>query len=97
MAKSYRAVAQYPSSSNPSKVYTISVDEEGALSCNCPAWTFKRGTSRTCKHVEDYMVNGGSTKVPVAVPEPVVQATDREKGGTLTDLFAKLEKGGLGK
>jgi hypothetical protein len=30
-----------------------------------------------------------------AAASPPVQAPDREKGGTLADLFAKLEKGGL--
>ena len=37
-----------------------------------------------------------SQGLPARDPAPAVQATDREKGGTLADLFAKLEKGGLG-
>lgn len=85
--KVYTPVATYPSSSNPNKVYTVSVDEQGNLSCDCPAWVFKKGDVRTCKHVEDYRRNG----VPVAaVPALVPQAGQREKGGSLTDLFAKL-------
>jgi len=94
MAKSYRPVGQYPSSSNPNKIYTVSVDEEGALSCNCPAWTFKRGTSRTCKHVEEYMNNGGQV-TPAPAPLSPAKGREREKGGHLTDLFNKLEKRGL--
>ena len=92
MAKSYQAVAEYPSASNPGKVYTVSVDENGDLSCNCPAWTFKKGDVRTCKHVQDYERNGTPIK---PAPEPTRQATAREKGGTLSDLFAKIEKGEL--
>jgi len=92
MAKSYQQIAEYPSASSPGKVYTVSVDEEGSLSCNCPAWTFKKRDVRTCKHVQDYERNGEPVK---PAPVPVQQTTSREKGGTLTDLFDKLEKGGL--
>ena len=49
--KTYTPVATFPSSSS-TKVYTVSVDEEGRLSCNCPAWTFKKAGTRTCKHVQ---------------------------------------------
>jgi hypothetical protein len=88
MAKSYQPVAEYPSASNPGRVYTVSVDEEGNLSCTCPAWVFKKGDVRTCKHVEDYQRNG----VPVvAAPALALQAEAREKGGFLADLFAKLD------
>lgn len=92
MAKSYQPVATYPSASNPGKVYTVSVDEVGNLSCDCPAWVFKKGDARTCKHVEDYQRNGAPVR---PAPEPVQQATSREKGGSLSDLFEKLDKGGL--
>lgn len=89
MAKNYTPVATYPSSSNPNKTYTVSVDEEGNLSCNCPAWTFKRGDVRTCKHVEDYQRDGAPT---AAAPAPAPQAKSREKGGSLADLFTKLSQ-----
>jgi len=60
---------------------------------------------RTCKHTQDYEVylrplwnnlQTGPTvgHVPVTIPAPVVQAPEREKGGTLSQLFAKLEKAG---
>ena len=92
MAKNYSPVATYPSSSNPAKVYTVSVDENGELSCNCPAWTFKKGTTRTCKHVEDYQRNGEPV---AAAPAPTPQAGVREKGGSLPDLLKKLEEDGV--
>lgn len=46
-----RKTWQFPSSSVPGKVYTVSLWEAGELTCNCPAWTFKRGDDRTCPHV----------------------------------------------
>lgn len=92
MAKNYNPVATYPSSSNPGKVYTVSVDEQGNLSCSCPAWVFKKQDVRTCKHVQDYQRNGGPVK---PAPAPTPQATAREKGGSLSELFDRLEKGGL--
>jgi len=60
---------------------------------------------RTCKHTQDYeltlradwnAVNNG-LPVPHATlaPEPVVQAGVRERGGALSDLFAKLEEDGI--
>ena len=91
MAKSYRPVRDFPSKSNPSKSYTVSVDEEGKLSCNCPAWTFKKGEERTCKHVQAVEADGDS---PAPAPMPVPQATPREKGGTLADLFKRINREG---
>lgn len=89
MAKSYREVARFPSKSNPSKEYTVSVDENGDLSCTCPAWRFKKGDKRACKHVVE-VAGGVASPVPAAAPAP--QAGSRDKGGTLTDLFARLGK-----
>ncbi len=89
MAKNYRSVRDFPSKSNPSKSYTVSVDEVGELSCTCPAWTFKKGAQRTCKHVEE--VEGSDGK-PSPAPMPASQAMTREMGGTLSDLFARIDK-----
>ncbi len=89
MAKSYRAVRDFPSKSNPAKSHTVSIDENGELSCSCPAWTFKRSDVRTCKHVQMVEADGGN---PAPAPMPVPQAAAREKGGTLGDLFARIEK-----
>ena len=52
MAKTvYRTVAEFPSKSKPGKYYTVKIDDLGQLSCNCPAWVFKKGGARTCPHV----------------------------------------------
>jgi len=80
---------------------------DGTVSCNCMGWTRRNPPGgRTCKHTQDYeqylrplwnnLQTGHSTAgMPVAEPAVVVQAAGREKGGTLTELFSKLEKGGL--
>jgi len=96
--KNYKPVDTFPSSSNPSKSYTVSEDDQGELSCNCPAWTFKKGNNRTCKHVEEVERRSGKRTVlgkrvsPASDPPPaapVVQAGERQ-GGTLADIFERL-------
>ena len=48
--KSYRLIQRFRSQTN-GKVYEVKADEQRNLSCDCPAWIFKRGDKRTCKHV----------------------------------------------
>jgi len=100
MAKNYTPVASYPSKSNPAVTHTVHVDENGDLSCTCPGWT-KHPPPRSCTHVRQEEAkrqagqgywSGDPQYVPVVPPEPEVQARPREKGGSLTDLFAKLDK-----
>lgn len=91
----YTEVAQFPSSSS-SKIYTIKRDEDGNLSCDCPAWRFKKGDKpRTCKHVVEYEASPGwrwERETPVA--EEVRPATD-VVGGLLEDIEEHKEgKGG---
>lgn len=54
--KTYTEITKIQSKSNPSKFYTISKDELGQLSCNCPSWVFKSNTNhrRLCKHLKEY-------------------------------------------
>ncbi|MDP2735411.1 MAG: hypothetical protein Q8P12_04340, partial [bacterium] len=89
----YTPVATFPSSSS-NKTYTVSEDEQGNLSCNCPAWTFKKGTARTCKHVQ--AVERGDVNrekpVPAKPTTEVAQAGVKEKGGSLADIFARMKK-----
>jgi predicted nucleic acid-binding Zn finger protein len=53
MAKQYQVVAQYPKSKGDG-YWTVKVDEEGNLSCDCPSWLYgiKRTGARGCKHTE---------------------------------------------
>jgi hypothetical protein len=88
--------------------YTVCEVSDGTTSCDCPGWTKRNPPGgRTCKHTQDYemflrpmwQLGGTSAPAPDLVKltsEQPIQAGDREKGGTLADLFAKLEKGGLG-
>lgn len=99
--KSYVQAASYPSSSDPRKTYTVCEVSDGTTSCDCPGWTRRNPPGgRTCRHTQDYeqflrpLLNVG---VPVEPPQPVAvaeQASDR-KGGSLSDLFRKLDKDGL--
>jgi len=82
--------------------YTVCEVSDGSTSCDCMGWTRRNPPGgRTCKHTQDYeltlrddwnAVNNGMP-VPTATltPEPV-QAGAKERGGSLSDLFAKLDK-----
>lgn len=61
MAVTYNPVVEFPSKSNPSKNYTVSMRMDGEVTCNCPAWTFKKGDERTCKHVREVKRQGYGT------------------------------------
>jgi hypothetical protein len=42
---------QFPSLSDPNKIYVTQLNSDGMLSCNCPAWVFpKKGAPRECPH-----------------------------------------------
>jgi len=104
--KSYTPAASYPSKSDPTKGYNVCEVSDGSTSCDCMGWTRRNPPGgRTCKHTQDYELtlradwnavnNGTLAPSVVRAPEPVVQAGVREKGGALSDLFAKLEEDGM--
>lgn len=63
------AVRQFPSKSSPGKFYTVCQYDDGTSSCNCPAWTYKKGdATRTCHHVRMAAVKAASILTPVAKP-----------------------------
>ena len=83
MAKTYTAVAEFPSKSNPAKAHTVSRDEVGELSCSCPAWKFKKGNKpRTCKHVKAYesgfgeRIEGAETVASTPAEQPEAAPTE---------------------
>jgi len=103
MSKVYNPVATFPSSSNPTKTYTVSEDEQGDLSCTCPAWVFKKGGARTCKHVQEVERNGRLPSPSSPGPQPQIRPSfasaggqggtpSSERGGSLTTLLKRLEK-----
>lgn len=89
MDKVYSEVARFPSSSS-AKVYVVKADQDGSLSCDCPAWRFKKpDQERHCKHTE--AVAGG--QAPPAVPAPdamEVKPTDTDE--VVLGLMAAIEK-----
>jgi len=88
MDKVYTVVARFPSSSSD-KEYTVKRDEEGNLSCDCPAWVFKKQGARSCKHLK--LVEKGEgivAKIAVEVKERETEA----KGGSLVAIFERLRK-----
>ena len=56
--KQYKLVATFPSRSKPGREYEVKEDEQGNLSCNCPAWIYKANGKRDCRHVEEVRNNG---------------------------------------
>jgi len=62
--KVYKLVATFESRSRPGKVYEVKEDEQGNLSCNCPAWIYKANGRRTCRHVEEVRNNGQKESYP---------------------------------
>ncbi len=86
-------VGQFPSKSSAGKFYIVKRHRDtGALSCDCPAWRFKKGDrERTCKHVQT--VAAGATPLPTPpVVEMEPQATDDVVAGLMADIEQAREK-----
>lgn len=87
MSQDYDEVGEYPSSSS-TKIYTVKRHRRtGELSCDCPAWKFKKGDKpRTCKHV----AQAAAGVVPVIQPAPQAEAV-RPTADVVGDLMADIE------
>lgn len=64
-----QTLAEYPSSSNPDKIYKILLGADGVTYCDCPGWRNRK----MCKHLTDYEANGGK------VTPPPPQTVQKEK------------------
>ena len=84
----YTEVATFPSSSSD-KMYTVKQDEDGNLSCDCPAWKFKKpNQERACKHTRA-TVKGEAHQVTERLQESVEEATGARwqgLGAALADI-----------
>lgn len=104
--KVFTPAAYYPSSSGktapglpPGMFYTVCEVSDGSTSCDCPGWTRRNPAGgRTCKHIQDYetflrpLWNRTVSRTPVT-PMPKAPAREMtQKGGSLSELFAKLDK-----
>jgi hypothetical protein len=102
--RSFTPAASYPSSSDPKKRYTVCEVSDGSVSCDCSGWTKRNPPGgRTCKHTQDYVryLRPLWNKQPVGGTQPVSEAQEvapraraggDTKGGTLDQLFRKLDK-----
>lgn len=68
--KQYRHVAFIPSKTTD-KEHEIKTDENNVLSCGCKGWIFRHGRDENghCKHIREYLANGGSTPGPMKAAE----------------------------
>jgi hypothetical protein len=48
--------------SDSGRRYEISQGQDGAWVCSCPAWRFQQrpGASRSCKHLEAFVLSAGN-------------------------------------
>ncbi len=84
---SYREVARFPSSSSAGKVYVVKEDQDGNLSCDCPAWRFKKpGRERTCKHTQ--MAARGDVGI---VPQQTTPPPATPAGEVVEGLMAEID------
>lgn len=82
-----KEVARYPSSSS-SKVYVVKQDEDGNLSCDCPAWRFKKpNQERSCKHTKEFAAGN----IPAAPVEPAPVAEQEDPDQVMAELLAETE------
>jgi len=79
MMKTYQIVAEFESESEPNRKYTVKVDEMGNLSCNCPAWIYKAGGVRHCKHIEMVKQRGLVKEEKISLKEKAERLTEASK------------------
>jgi len=73
-AKVYSNQWSVRSSSDPTKSYKVSLKSDGEYECSCPAWIYKRGEKRDCKHIRQIQGSPAgriaATMKPSAKPQP---------------------------
>ncbi len=50
----------------------------GDLSCNCPAWIFHKGPSKTCKHLDGFR-SGAGHAAPIAIAHAMLDAVEKRR------------------
>lgn len=72
-------LARIVSNRDPSKVYVITLNDNGDPHCTCPAFMFSR--KKTCKHIESLPPETFSK------PTPIVESAE-----SLTEKFTRLRE-----
>ena len=86
--KFFTEVARFPSKSQAGKEYAVRRDQHGNLSCDCPAWRFKKGGTRTCQHVEAV-----ASGVPAPALRPPAKLQEPEPtGDVVAGLMEDIQK-----
>lgn len=92
--KVYRELARFPSGSSAGKLYVVKEDQEGNVSCDCPAWRFKKpNQERSCKHTQAVASGKSPPAAPASQPEEV-KPTEEVVSGLMADIEkARAAKG----
>ena len=91
--KQYEVVGTFPSSSKPSKSYTVKIDPDTEeYTCDCPSWKFNQRKDRTCKHTDLLIGNKRQrqqNKLSTLQPKEVLKTVNDE---TVSELTKKKRK-----
>ena len=92
--KVYRELGRFPSGSSAGKFYVVKEDPEGNVSCDCPAWRFKKpNQGRSCKHTQA-LASGKTPPAPTASQPVEVKPADEVVSGLMADIEkARFAKG----
>lgn len=82
-----------PSSSDPTKSYTVLRSAGGRISCDCPAWKYQKVplAVKSCKHIKQVMGEAwdrerlARTRQALAIPEPPDPKPGRKNPGDGSD------------
>lgn len=78
-------LAEYPSSSNPDKIYRVQKGADGVIYCDCTGWKMRKD----CKHLKEYRASSGQS--PACLP--TISATP--KTSKVSNSTISIAKNGL--
>jgi predicted nucleic acid-binding Zn finger protein len=93
--KVYEYVTTIRSMTKPDKFYTIKLDENKKLSCNCPSWVFAHEVNskgdRMCKHIYFYLDHQSATRFELIETEISAVKIATPKNVRVTTRFSLLD------
>jgi len=54
-------------SNSSSRIYVVSKYDDGSYACSCPAWIFKKGERKNCKHILDIINKQQHTETTITL------------------------------